>query len=280
MKKKIYCNDVGREISKRDCWPSKSSLNCRTCTDRPPKISSFKKPIEKSTKPSFRQNGKDDLDEHIYTQYPPDGRMKREDVDKLPGHVAELDLPSSETILLLRMRERSFKETQNSVYALETFLIADKAGLFPPDWALSWLLKGFWRYHKLLGKKPLEQTLGLVKKAGQAPPFKGVLLKQGDEKLMFDIFLLHKFGKYSVRLASKMVAKRLEDTKDYDQTGWGLIKKNADSLEKEYHQKWKSIFETISEETLNIVQGGFQKYQEEFMNQFVDPKSLSERRSI
>ena len=205
-----------------------------------------------------------------FTRYPPDGDIPIEEVAKFQAYVNEMDIDVG-TFLILLMSEHSFKESENPFEALRTFIISHEAGLYPPIWAIDWLTKELKEYQSSTGKRSLEQLLGFRGGKGQDPIFKKMAEQDRDEVLMFDIFRLHKFAGYSVKEAAGMVAGRLEKTPNWNKTGLKLKPIKGGTLEKEYSRKWSSIFEKLSNESIEGMAKEFNKKRRTYLKLFPRP---------
>lgn len=166
----------------------------------------------------------------FYVRYPPDEIGSNE---TWKAQATEFDL-GSETALLLRMRKSSFEETQNPVYALEAFLIADEAKLYPPFWVLEWLINAFKKYHTSLGNQDqLDELLGFKKGPGQNKAFKDIVIEDRNVMLLDDMARVRAYFGVSVTDAAYMVFRREEDTPNSE---WNKTSFKIDKISDRYLQ--------------------------------------------
>jgi hypothetical protein len=146
----------------------------------------------------------------IYTKYPPNRFFNNaEEVTQMPGHIASCDLPP-DIMADLEIKKDNFKKTGNPVYALEAFLEADKAGLYPHRWVISWLLRAFRSFQKSNGKGNLNQLLGFKKGKGKRTiGFKEIEIQKRNYELLYDVSTLQAIFDFKVEDACKMVEKRI-----------------------------------------------------------------------
>ena len=145
-------------------------------------LSKKKSPPKHLRQKASRQN-ENDLE--IFTKYPPTGRIPVDEIEKLPpAHIPEWDSAlSADTWLRLAIKRSEYKKTCNPVMAIQAFLIAHDAGLYPPAWALSWLLDAFRAFDAAQGKKRLDKLLRTTRGRGQDPVFKTLLNDERDGTL-------------------------------------------------------------------------------------------------
>lgn len=190
----------------------------------------------------------------LYLQYfvkhPPDGFFSPEELEKMSLFVGEheiknikneneVELPAS---LYIISKTRQFKETKNPVYAIEAFLVAHKAGVYPPLSILNFLADKFEKYHSTFGEVSLDSLLGFKTYRGKkAPPFKAVMNEERNEKLTLDVFRLNLLG-YTIPRASIMVYEKLEATPKWDKTGLKLKAISQTTIQDLFKNKWKDIF--------------------------------------
>jgi hypothetical protein len=192
--------------------------------------------------------------------------------------VTEEDL-NVDTSLALRGSTMSFKETGDTLAALRAFVVAHEAGLYPPLWALEWLVKGLKEYHCSNGKRSLDQLLGFTGGKGQAPVYKKAFVNDRNEDLCLHIFRLNRFAGYTVKQAARMVAAWLNRTRDWDKTGLRLRAPTAGTLEKEYSAKWRGLFEKMFDGLTEKMAEDFERNREGYLKAFRQRASNPRSRS-
>jgi hypothetical protein len=115
---------------------------------------------------------------------------------------------------LFEAKQHFFENSKNPVYALEAFLIADKAGSSPPSWVLSWIGDAFKKYHASLGNEDLDKLLGFKRGRGENKAFKDIMINERNSILLGDMARLRAYFDISVEEASFMVFRREEETSD------------------------------------------------------------------
>lgn len=147
-------------------------------------------------------------------------------------HIPTLD------ILAMHCRKSQFENEGNPVYPIEAFMLAYQNGLYPPVWVMDFMYKAFEGWHTSNGRKSLDEWFGLKPDVGQTPVFKKLLTEDWYEILLFDVLKLRLFFGYTVDKACAMVRDKLEESKDYDKTKWGLTMPNEGTIRNEFF-KWK-----------------------------------------
>jgi len=197
----------------------------------------------------------------VFTRFPPDSNdikyfefqnwpdlynQVRQHLRGCQGYVADFDI-ETDTSILLHMRQMSFEKTKNPIYAIEGFLLAKNANLYPPFWVLEWLSKGFEEYHKSNGRKPIDQLLGFTGKV-----FKKLIEEDRDEWLMMNIWRLTRFCGFNEKTAAKMVSQNLKNTPGWNKTGIKKIRTpEGPTLASRYSAEgWAHIFDSYPEESI------------------------------
>lgn len=254
-REKIDCKVKGADTYRDLCEYLSNNPNstCDTCPELIKKATPKQKPKEKLRKKKalFKEESIEKTFP-IYTLHPPirefqgdiieSDTWRAEHLNKKPAHMTEIELPGdSPNYIPLICRKGQFEKTKNPIYAIEAFLLAHEAGLYPPLWVLEYMTKVFWEYHNSKGKKSLDKLFELNKRGRHSKKFKLVLIEDRNQMLMRDVFRLSVLG-YSIINASEMVVRRLEET-DWDKTGLKLESLNAGSIEQIYLRTWKKIFD-------------------------------------
>lgn len=172
-----------------------------------------------------------------YTLHPPKGEYEPEELKQLPGHVSEFEI-NPQTAMLLEIKRGHFKRTKNPILAIEAFLIAHEARIYPPLWVLDFMEGAFKKWHGSKDKESLDKGFGLTGGKGSTRPYKLLLHEERDAMLCFDVFRLSLLG-YSVQEASHIVASRLKETpsSEFDKDRLGIEKLSARTIEDIYGEK-------------------------------------------
>jgi len=184
----------------------------------------------------------DDIYLDAYTLYPPEEEISLDELPKLPAHVPETKI-KGETNILLKMRWSEYKRTKNPICVVEAFLIAHEAGIYPPMWALDFLHTGFKEYHDSQGLKDLSKLFGLKRGKGQDPIFQPLIEEDRDSMLCLDVYRLQTSFDFSVEEASYMVARRLEETENWNKSLFKIWQIGEETIKDKYLKKWKNIFD-------------------------------------
>ena len=208
-----------------------------------------------------------------FVKHPPNGTFTIEELEKMSLFIGELEikpitdnkdgikLPVSFYIV---SGEKKFKETKNPVYAIEAFINAHQAGLYPPLSILNFLADTFKKYHEMLGDVSLDKLLGFSGWKGQYPAFKQVIMNEDrDQPLMLDIYRLRRLFNISVEKSAAMVSARLNEMpdKEWNKTGLKINKPGYHHLRDRYFDKWIKIFEQDDHD--EITGRGFAKWTED-----------------
>lgn len=250
MKDEItFCAWKKADVVKSEHCPS---YECNSCTQRllfsqtaiQKKRHTGKKPIKKKPKKVTERN---DYFLTVYTlhpqktEYSPEELPDKEALNDIPAHIAESPQNLGKAYIPLVCAKGAFKRSQNPVYAIQAFLLAHEAGVYPPLWVLNYMHKVFKKYYKTNGRESLDALFGFSRGKGQEPAFKSVFSNDRDEMLMRDVFRLNLLG-YSIRQASYMVSRRLEEAKGWDKTGLNLNELTEDTINDRYLKKWRAVF--------------------------------------
>lgn len=183
----------------------------------------------------------EELIEYAYVKHPPE-EMTDEDVKEWRGLVLESELPLEVRSQLWMKRYELKEEKKKAVYAIEVFLNAHENGLYPPLEVLDYLAGIFKDFHVSQGRKSIDRLMGFTAGKGQAPIFKKFAEKERDARLCLDVHRLNLVFGVAVNDAAYMVARRLEDTEKWDNTGFNLKTIGADRLAVIYKKNWRKIF--------------------------------------
>ncbi|KXK32653.1 MAG: hypothetical protein UZ01_00475 [Candidatus Brocadia sinica] len=241
----IFCKAQKTDVIKSEYCPTYECNNCPRDISVIPKKKSF----HNKRLPKKRKIKTEEYEHYfsVYTLHPQKQEYQAEELpdskelNKIPAHVTEITNDLGKSMIPLVCAKGAFHRTQNPVYAIQAFLLAHEAGIYPPLWVLNYMHKIFKNFWKSNGKKSLDALFGFSRGKGQEPAFKSVFNEDRDEMLMKDVFRLTILG-YSVSRASHMVSRRLEETKDWDKTGLSLSTLTADSINDRYLKKWSKIF--------------------------------------
>ncbi|KAF0146172.1 MAG: hypothetical protein FD156_199 [Nitrospirae bacterium] len=192
-----------------------------------------------------------------FVKHPPKGTLSPKELEKMSLFIGEHEIKSvtNEDGVKLPVsfhiisRAEKFKETGNPVYAIESFINAHEAGLYPPLSILNFLADTFKKYHEIAGKgkkTSLDKLLGFSNGKGQDKAFKQVMMAdERNQTLMVDIYILRRLFGLSVEKAAAMVGMRLEEIPDekWNKTEFKINKIVDRSLKDEYNKNWKKNLE-------------------------------------
>ncbi len=214
--------------------------------------SSIKTKHENLAKIYMRPMGRTTKTEIAYTLHPPEGEFSQEEIGKTLAYIAHSirmdieDIVSGEDIVSLRMCKSGYvrKEKRKPIFAIEAFLIAHYAGLYPPIWALNDIAERFKKWYGRQGKTSLDRFFGVDTYKGETPIFKLDMIRERDESLCLTVFTLRYLFDFTLEEASQMAARRLEETKNWDRTGFNLRLITEDTIKDKYkriyHKNFKS----------------------------------------
>lgn len=194
-------------------------------------------------------------------KHPPEVNLSHEEIKRMPAYIPEdalfetdfLDVVISSNgkkngkpqflhrsvdetaILLLDMKGKCFEEKKESACAIEAFIIAHRAGVYPPMWALDYIAQVFSDWHKLKGEKKLDDLFELNTQRGQrkaATYFERGERGRRDFELCKDVLALRCIFGLTIKQASCIVSTsvdRAADTiEDIYKKGYGKTFKGND----------------------------------------------------
>jgi hypothetical protein len=160
------------------------------------------------------QPSRQDIRVQAYVRYPPHQSCLLEDFKKLPNtYLTELDL-DTESRLGLRLLMGRLK-SNNPLTRLEAYSVMHDLKLYPPLSIHAWLAKAFQTYLDSVGKKSLDELLGL--RGAQRRLFHKRDARCRDQLLCEQIFILRRVFSLSIDQAAPMVHARYRDEK------WGSV---------------------------------------------------------
>lgn len=207
----------------------------------------------------------DDILWDAYTLHPPEGEFRVDELPQIPANVPENGI-DVETNISLKMKKSEYEKTKNPLLIIEAFLIAHEAGIYPPMWVVNFLYAGFKEYHDSQGLKDLDKLFGLKKGKGQSFIFKSFIEEDRDSILCLDVYRLQTAFNYSVEEASYMVARRLEETENWNKSPFKINKIREETIKDRYLKKWKKIYDKdfIRDEILSWTKEEKKKYIKQF----------------
>jgi hypothetical protein len=132
---------------------------------------------------------------------------------------------------------QGFLLERNPIMGIQVFLYSRQARVDVPEAILDWLTERFQKYWDGNGTKSLDEIMGLSRiGAGKTAPFKMAMLNERDEMLLMDMMRLKCHG-VKLLFAAEMVWRRLQETKDWDKTGWNLPIIGVETLVQKY-RRW------------------------------------------
>jgi len=199
----------------------------------------------------YSTSKKDNFSYHVYTKYPTNGEFKTtEEISQLPGHIASCDLPP-DVMANLDIKKDLFEKTGNPVYALEAFLEAHEARLYPPWWVINWIIPAFRSFQKSNGEGNLNRLLGFSKGRGQdVVGFKERALQTRNESLLNQVGVLRSVFNISLTGACKMVGNRIAKYSNLYEKETGIVISKL---------SWRTLYDLYSDNLENKKWEGFQR---------------------
>lgn len=165
----------------------------------------------------------------------------RKRMKKLPYHayILEEDL-DDETIRELEECKEAFNEKEaDATYALEAFIIAHKAGLYPPMWVMNYVAEIFNDWYLQQGKKSLDELFELINPRGNTTTTVSEnLMRQRDDNICRDIWRLHEDHDYSLERAFNIVAEWAKNLGIYDIPEHELEAPDKAGIKTMFHRKY------------------------------------------
>jgi len=218
-------------------------------------------------------------DVSIFTRFPPHDEtifeieedkfdaFVKQSLGQLQAYVTASDIDPM-TFSYLHGGKSFFQETKNPIYAIEAFLSAREAGLYPPLWVLDWLAKGFQEYHKSNGRKPIGRLLGFTGRS-----FKKLMEKNRDAWQMENIWRLKRFCGYDVKTAARMVSEHLKNNPGWNKTGLKLRTPDGPTLASRYSAEgWEHIFDEAGRKQTEAQRFKNAKWRKRYLSLFKKPK--------
>jgi hypothetical protein len=248
MGKKVFCSILGRDIDEDKCCYEKRDPHCQECLAQkpikpPPKYSYDRKGQRARKKKDFLS-----IDESspIFVAHPIEDEFSAEEYptqEELNQFLPYIRFDKDEYTFDLLRKFSAFKKSSSPVDLIQTFLAAHKSGLYPPLRVLNYIAEVFEEYMRFFGEKNLDNLFFRVAK-GQEHPIKTFYKRQRNELLMRDVFRLELLG-FAIPEASSMVAGRLKNTPEWDQTGLRLTPLKKEAIRDLYYQGWKETLSTV-----------------------------------
>ena len=187
------------------------------------------------------------LTEHPPKCNPPKSNISQEELNKIPAHIKITPNYLYDNALIdhLFQRATAFKKTTNPIYAIEAFLIAHDAGLYPPMWVLNYMAEIFNDWHELQGTKSLDELFELKPIPGQARLYKTDKEERRDEQLCGHVYLLKTLFDFTIEEASYMASRRLEETPNWNKTQFDLKAITDYTIQDRYYKKWGKIYSSL-----------------------------------
>lgn len=140
----------------------------------------------------------------------------------------------------VRFKVEVFRKTRGPLLAVETFLLARKARVAPPETILKWIEESFQQWYEAQGTKSLELIMGLRGGKGQIPAFKAVLIGDRNEMLFSDMARLRCcLPGITLEEVAQAVCARLENTPGWNKSRWKLAELDGQTLTRRY-KSWPS----------------------------------------
>lgn len=155
-------------------------------------------------------------------------RSQADDLQKLPSAVSRWHLPILDR-LALEAALANLEATGNAVFAVRTFVLATKLGVYPPQRIMQWLSQSFESWSDEQGELSMDKAMGLVGGRGKrAAAFR----QERDEEVMSEMDLLMGMGAEREE-AAEMVESRL-DQEDWNKSRHDMCDLKAETLIKRH----------------------------------------------
>jgi hypothetical protein len=186
------------------------------------------------------------IDFQIYVKFPPLEPIRTDKLKNLPSpFVTEHDVSiPSDTRHLLFARRRGFAKDKNPIHAIEAFLIATEARLFPPYWVLMWIRDAFQKYHDGQGRLSMDKVMQLSGLRGKRTAFSLIFNSMRDDLIFHDVWLLNFLFRISIENAAEMVVRRFEATPNWNTTGFKIAIPTPKYIREQYQARGKRMFDS------------------------------------
>lgn len=199
----------------------------------------------------------------VFVKYPPRHwfPVRRDDLAKMPNMLTTKPDVRLDVYYSLQGFANEFHFTKEPILALKAISLAHAADMYPPLWALNFIVKAFDEYLDSKGTANLEKCLGLIGKRGSSNYFKKIEQRSRDFSLCQDVHLLNKGLKVSIDDAVHIVAASMNKSQKLsEQTIRDRYTKDADW--KGYRKNWeKSQFAQKTLESLEERQKFITRFQ-------------------
>lgn len=225
----------------------------------------YENPIEKRQKAEIS-----------FTLHPPEGKFTQEEIRKTPAYVTErimsigyhndeqLNEQHLGKLVDLKLAKTGFEkeEQRKPIYAIEALLTAHEAGLYPPMWALNDIVERFGKWYRQKGKTSLDMFFGVDGYSGWTNIFETDELARRDYFLCFRAYLLISRFDFSIKTASKIIAKIHKESN-----------LRASSIETKYIKgDWVNTFKPLNKRVRYLLWGA--KKKRDFLEQFSKETNL------
>ena len=205
------------------------------------------------------QNGLSVVKPHFESAVPwPDGMSELEAINAAAGplivgssYVPRVAKDNDPMIgILIRVKLKLHRETGNTVYLLEAFLLSHELGVYPPAAVLNWLAEAFSDFHRENAVDDhgnslnLSKMLGLAPGKGQENVFQPLLRNELYDRLMLDMAHLKIHFGLSASDAALLVEARLRETVGWNKSKFEIKAPYAAELVKRY-SKVRAMYEQL-----------------------------------
>jgi hypothetical protein len=146
---------------------------------------------------------------------------------EVPKIVSRWELPLLDRLAFEAALAR-FDATGEPVFALRTFVLATKMGVYPPQRIMQWVDQAFNNWNDEQGELSMDKAMNLARGRGQEAAYKAALRQERDEHVMAEMDLLIALGAKRAQ-AAEMVASRL-DQEDWNKSRHALNNLKTETL--------------------------------------------------
>jgi hypothetical protein len=148
----------------------------------------------------------------------------------------DLELPKEVYEWFAQRRVEQAETSGNPVLMIEAILLADEKKFALPRAALTFVAEGFRRWYDSQATISLDEAFGIKPQASKRHPYRSLLREDRNEMLFPKMAALKALGAKTEE-AAEMVARGLEEHKDWNQSKWTMPPIKLETLLRLY-SKW------------------------------------------
>ena len=177
------------------------------------------------------------------------------DISNPPDNIAtEVQLagnPDYPDWLPLISRSSEFERSQNPIHAIESIILCQDAGLYPPLSVMNWLVNTLKDWHSQSGKITMDKAMGL-NAPGNANPMKNAVREEWQGNLMIELNKLKLMFNLTTWEAASMITSRLDET-DWNQSEYKFPYSESTLKQKFESERWSVLFRDINDDLKNSI---------------------------